>query len=79
MFSLDEEHFVGFLLLNSFLDLADVASSPAGVLVGSVTSQISTIHLTRPRGRPSTASSSPLSPCAPQTEESESGEAQLSG
>lgn len=58
---------------------SDVASSPAGVLVGSVTSQISTIHLTRPRGCPSTASSSPLSPCAPQTEESESGEAQLSG
>lgn len=57
--------------------LADEASSPAGLLVGSVTSQISTIHLTRTRGCPASTSSSPLSPV--QTPESESGEAQLSG
>lgn len=59
--------------------LADMASSPGGVLVGSVTSQISTIRLTRTRGCPSSTSSSPLSPTALQTEESESGEAELSG
>lgn len=57
----------------------DVASSPAGLLVGTVTSQISTIHLTRPTCCPASTASSPLSPSDMQMEESESGESQLSG
>ncbi|XP_037542671.1 tubulin polyglutamylase TTLL4 [Nematolebias whitei] len=55
----------------------DVASCPARALVGSVTSQISTIHLTK-QG-PSSSSSSSLSSSTSLTEEHLVGEAQQSG
>ncbi|XP_072253678.1 tubulin monoglutamylase TTLL4 [Leuresthes tenuis] len=62
--------------------LADEASHPAGALVGSVTSQISAIHLTR-QGQPSSVSSPSLSSSSSSspspTDECVVGEAQLSG
>lgn len=55
------------------------ASSPAGALVGSVTSQISAIHLTK-HGQPVSMSPSSLFPSSSsQTEECLVGETQLSG
>lgn len=42
-------------LTSGCLLLVDAASCPAGAMVGSVTTQISTIHLTRQGGPPSTA------------------------
>lgn len=59
--------------------ITDMASCPAGALVGSVTTQISTIHLTR-QGEPAPLSSSSPSPSSPSpTEECLAGETQLSG
>ncbi|XP_049904584.1 tubulin polyglutamylase TTLL4 isoform X1 [Epinephelus moara] len=56
-----------------------VASSPAGALVGSVTTQISAIHLTRD-GHPVSMSASPPFISSPSpTEECLNGETQLSG
>lgn len=63
------------------LSLTDVASCPAGALVGSVTTQISAIHLTK-QGQPASASSSSPSPTSSSplpTEECLIGETQLSG
>ncbi|GLD56657.1 tubulin polyglutamylase TTLL4 [Lates japonicus] len=61
--------------------IPDVASCPAGALVGSVTTQISAIHLTK-QGQPASASSSSPSPTSSSplpTEECLIGETQLSG
>ncbi|CAJ1079024.1 tubulin polyglutamylase TTLL4 isoform X1 [Xyrichtys novacula] len=52
--------------------IADVAPGPAGALVGSVTNQISSIHITR-QGQPASISSSSL------MEECQGAETQLSG
>ena len=57
--------------------LADVSSSHAAALVGSVTSQISAIHLTK-QGQPSSRSSPSSSSSSP-TEESLVRGAQLAG
>ncbi|XP_073330013.1 tubulin monoglutamylase TTLL4 [Pagrus major] len=54
-------------------DITDVASCPSGALVGSVTTQISTIHLTRQ------GSSSPFPSSPSPIEECVAGENQLSG
>ena len=56
-----------------FFPLVDVAYCPSGALVGSVTTQISTIHLTRQ----GSSSPFPLSPSP--IEECVAGENQLSG
>lgn len=65
----------------SVLCLIDVASGPAGTSVGSVTTQISAIQLTKPGQPASMLSSSPYpsygSPSP--TEECQDGEAQLLG
>ncbi|KAI3356017.1 hypothetical protein L3Q82_017287 [Scortum barcoo] len=53
--------------------IADTASCPAGALMGSVTTQISAIHLTRQE------SSSPLTSSPSPTEECQVGETHLSG
>ncbi|TKS67658.1 Tubulin polyglutamylase TTLL4 [Collichthys lucidus] len=58
--------------------ITDLASCPAGSLVGSVTTQISTIHLTQ-QGQPAPMSSSSEPPPSTMTEERLSGETQLSG
>ncbi|KAM9347778.1 tubulin monoglutamylase TTLL4 [Symphorus nematophorus] len=59
--------------------ITDMASCPGGALLGSVTTQISTIHLTR-QGQPDPLSSSSPSPSSPlPTEECLTGETQLSG
>lgn len=61
------------------LSLLDVASCPAGALMGSVTTQISAIHLTR-QGQPASVSSSSPLPSSPSpTEECQVGETHLSG
>ncbi|CAK6973175.1 tubulin polyglutamylase TTLL4 [Scomber scombrus] len=60
-------------------DTLAVASHPPGALVGSVTTKISTIHLTKQGQSACTSSSSP-SPSSPSTsEECPVGETQLSG
>nr|XP_046259954.1 tubulin polyglutamylase TTLL4 isoform X2 [Scatophagus argus] len=56
---------------------SDISSCPAGALVGSVTTQISTIHLTK-QGQSSFSPSSSPFPSSP-TEECLAGETQLSG
>lgn len=57
----------------------DVAPSPAGTSVGSVTTQISAINLTR-QGEPASMSSSPPFPSSPSSSEGcQAGETQLSG
>uniref|UniRef100_A0A3B4UQW3 Tubulin tyrosine ligase-like family, member 4 n=1 Tax=Seriola dumerili TaxID=41447 RepID=A0A3B4UQW3_SERDU len=61
--------------------IPDVAPCPAGTLVGSVTTQISAIHLTK-QGQPASMSSSSSSPSSSSplpTEECAVGETQLSG
>ncbi|XP_038577230.1 tubulin polyglutamylase TTLL4 [Micropterus salmoides] len=59
--------------------ITDVASCPAGALMGSMTTQISAIHLTR-QGQPASKSSSSPFPSSPSLmEECQVGETQLSG